>query len=820
MATLLCMFVAVGCGSDGSDGKDVEPGTVTALEQQIANLEALITQLQADGSVSAAEIQALLEDLAELRAQLAEYESGNAPIAASSSETCVTCHGDGKDYDPASHTQYVSKDKAFDAGNLDFAVNGGDIEITFSLETSTGAPFTGYTTFNTVYFLYEASAADVIAGYATTAGEIVRARIQSNGLLANALSQPTNGNYLITLAADGSGVTGDSTGTANAQGMVKLAALAALPEADRDIRMLVTFTDSNTTLTDPELYDPYYVNVSKDFGTSPRDLYDVNACASCHGEKIFDRGNNSARTSVGAVRVSTYGYHYATSNGENCSVCHSYTTKGEANKLYNYVHKVHSSSHDNKIEVKSGVFYGIGYPNDMTNCFSCHNTQDRIDAVLDEDYFTYNTCMSCHVSWDSWDFIDAGGTAIMNHTGFNASTDCLACHADSVNIAPTFDEFHGGYNLSEKHGKDFVYKIYSITVNAAGTQADVVWGVENAVGVNYNLTNSDLNVGPTFGNLTMFVAYGMGDDWTNEGLTSAQPATTNRLSAAAGVLTENATNVYNAGTSRMTTTVPVAPGANETKGAVVIHNRPSLKVGNVTLTGYTGPLVSGIAVPFDVAANGTELALRRAIVSDAKCIACHGSHSGFHGSSGRVIGTQMCAVCHNSSATEKNRRADFYGVTAETSLDGKSEESYDLKVMIHRIHSAGETDEPYILYRQQGTSIWAFLGKVLPAGWGVNPVGTNGITANFNDVEVYYPQSTKNCEACHNPGTYGLADQAEALPVTVGQGASYTTRSDDTVIGPNQAACTSCHVKSDAVGHATALGYKGKGSKAEIIKDK
>ncbi|WP_265822218.1 multiheme c-type cytochrome [Geovibrio ferrireducens] len=763
MATLLCMFVAVGCGSDGSDGKagqDVDPGTVTALQQQIDALLAQIEALEESGSASTEEIQALLAQIAELEAQRDAEIGVGATIA-------------------------LRKEVIESNNDLSATLSGGNIEITFSFKDAKGNPFKGYKNFNTVYF-----------HYLDAQNQVVRARIQSSSTataLPNAFTQPTDGNYKITFPANGGSTTGSTL-----TDIQKLAELLALPEVDRDIRILVTFVNDNTDLADTTGWYRYYANVQKDYGTAPRDLFSKAACASCHGEKIFNRGNNSAINASHETRKSTYGYHYAASNGENCTVCHSYASKEAANpnkggNLVAYVHGVHVSTHDEPVQVKSGVYYAIGYPNNMQDCVVCHDSPARVAEVTQQKYFNYYTCMSCHQSWDSWDLVGTQVTDVSFHEDYTGATSelaCVSCH--NGGLAPTFAQFHGGYDLSTKYASDFTYKIYSITVNGAGDFADVVWGVEDADGDNYNLINNDLDAGPTFGNLTMWVGYGKGDDWTNIGMTSAQPSTTNRLSAAAGALTTNGTNVYNAMTNRMTTTVPVAAGAGETRGAIVIHNRPSLKVGDVTLTGYTGPLVSGIAVPFDVAANGTELALRRSIVDDAKCIACHGSNSGFHGTSGRVIGTQMCVVCHNPGATEKNRRASYYGVNASTALDGKDEESYDLKNMLHRIHSAGATDKPYILYRQQGTSIWAFFGKILPAGWGVNPVGTNAITANFNDVQIYYPQDLTNCEACHNPGTYSDAGVG-AVPVTLGQGASLTVDSDDTIVGPAKAACASCH---------------------------
>ncbi|MCD8491670.1 MAG: cytochrome c3 family protein [Geovibrio sp.] len=549
--------------------------------------------------------------------------------------------------------------------------------------------------------------------------------------------------------------------------------------------MLVTYTNTQTDLSDNTGWYRYYANVQKDYGTSPRDLYSEEACTSCHGGKIFNRGLSSALDADGAPRRSTRGYHFATVNGENCSVCHSYSGKNSSNpndggNLVTYVHGVHVSEPDSTVDVTSGVTYGISYPNNMKDCVVCHNSSERLTEVTSQKYFNYFTCMSCHQSWNSWDLVGEQVADVAFHAAYTGATDelaCASCH--NGGLAPTFAEFHGEGDMTatKKLGSLFRYAVDSVTIGA-GT-ADVVWYVENpTTSDKYDLVNTDSAANPIFGALKLRIAYGKSDDWTND-TTSAQPYTaisqTSYLSSSgsgnAAVLTANGTNVWDATAKTMKTTVTLGGNSGtETIAALVFSGSPRITYNDEILA----PAVPSIAYAFELA-DGTEH-VRRKIVDDAKCLACHAKVT-FHGQGtvGGDLGVQTCVVCHNPNATDKSKRASVV-----TLFDGKDEESYDFKVMIHRIHSATENDNPYVVYRP---NIYVFFGQTLPTDW----TSGTGKTAN----RIYYPQELTNCEACHFSGTYSEAG-SKALPVTIEQN-DYTDRYDDTVIGATRAACASCH---------------------------
>ena len=89
----------------------------------------------------------------------------------------------------------------------------------------------------------------------------------------------------------------------------------------------------------------------------------------------------------------------------------------------------------------------------------------------------------------------------------------------------------------------------------------------------------------------------------------------------------------------------------------------------------------------------------------AKCLECHVGSLYQHGGD-RVDNVDMCLVCHNSASNEKNVRVGM-GVDASEAYDGKVGETFEMKTMLHRVHSAGvEGQPPYLVYRNRG--IYAF----------------------------------------------------------------------------------------------------------------
>jgi len=145
----------------------------------------------------------------------------------------------------------------------------------------------------------------------------------------------------------------------------------------------------------------------------------------------------------------------------------------------------------------------------------------------------------------------------------------------------------------------------------------------------------------------------------------------------------------------------------------------------------------------------------------------------------------VCAVCHNPNATDAGRRPSTGGVLTG-GVDGKLEESIDVKTMIHAIH-AGQAGKGG--FRTKGITVYGFGGSV-------------------NDFSnVVFPGKLNDCTACHSGTSYQLTGAWDAptangiLGTTISTGASASDAADNLRITPVAAVCSSCHDGAVARAH-------------------
>ena len=106
-------------------------------------------------------------------------------------------------------------------------------------------------------------------------------------------------------------------------------------------------------------------------------------------------------------------------------------------------------------------------------------------------------------------------------------------------------------------------------------------------------------------------------------------------------------------------------------------------------------------------------------------------------------------------------------------LDGKREESVDIKRMIHQIHTGKKLANGYVVY------------------------GFGGAPHDYSDVG--FIGNSKNCETCHldvgdpDDSPYGAAAAWATFASTLDTGADVTDREDDLNVSPVAAVCSSCH---------------------------
>ena len=150
---------------------------------------------------------------------------------------------------------------------------------------------------------------------------------------------------------------------------------------------------------------------------------------------------------------------------------------------------------------------------------------------------------------------------------------------------------------------------------------------------------------------------------------------------------------------------------------------------------------------------------RRTVVTLAKCNACHGNLS-LHGGNRNM--SEQCVLCHNPTRTDAARRPAAQGPP----------ESVDFRSMIHKIHTGSALTSPY--------SIFGFGGTAIP----------------FNGVG--FPGDRASCTVCH-------VNNSEQLPLPATAAKVLDPRGPVSPLGPETAACTSCHTSLATAAHAQTM---------------
>jgi OmcA/MtrC family decaheme c-type cytochrome len=324
--------------------------------------------------------------------------------------------------------------------------------------------------------------------------------------------------------------------------------------------------------------------------------------------------------------------------------------------------------------------------------------------------------------------------------------------------------------------------------------------------------------GQVASNLSVLRSYAQANDWVNDGLAGStapgQPAGSTGTPAVTSTNTTCSGNVA-------TTTVPVQT-VNATKGVVALQGKPQLRfTPGIGTTNEVIQIRSKSPTREFAILDGSLPAaadLRRELVDTAKCLACHEGSLYQHGGN-RVDNTNLCVMCHNPAASETNVRVAM-GLDDTETYDGRAGETYDLRYMLHAIHSAGESGQPLVYYRTNGVyffgtkealakvASWPGTGCQVVAGSGApssatgtqcDATNTTQVTKNHNFIEVHYPRALNDCSACHvNGSENALPDATRSVAVTYDAGvAPWNNLVDDVLLGPSAATCMSCHQSGD-----------------------
>jgi OmcA/MtrC family decaheme c-type cytochrome len=659
--------------------------------------------------------------------------------------------------------------------NVVFAVNGADLDVTFDLAAD-GQPATGYD--------------QAQRGYRTdglTRTDVCEAPSRSDPCLETNITLTENatpGNYTLK-------VLGEAAAAATPNRWLFRVGLGA----DRETRVYFTADEPTTPV---EIEAP---------------VVSAAACTACHGPERLS---------------SIHGGYYPAAEGiATCQVCHGVEDPDAPGTLVPSVaavaHGYHSSVESWKDPVEEIVPH-VTYPTYMNNCSVCHEPPDNLLAA-NSLAIDAAGCFSCHGSIEGIPFPDDATTTL--HANATVNTDCATgCHAAN-GIASDFltvtDVHNGatterggvivdGVDTSVTEGEKFVWEITGVADD--GTNLAITWqasydgnGVDpcNAV---VSATAPVFHAGD--GSLRIYRSYAQGDDFIIGADTGGpgQPARAN-------VTTENTVCAGNVAT----TTIPVE-AIDADKGRLVLGGKP-LVVNPADAADTMGARVPTPTFDWLVGVGGKALD-RRTVVDTSLCLQCHVGSLYQHGGD-RVDNVDMCLVCHNSAANEQSVRVGL-GVDASEAYDGKAGETFEMKTMLHRIHSAGAENSPtYLVYRNRGIYAFGPDESAIPNWPGTGPqvvfgsdFGTDGTPGdaviNHNFHAPTYPRGIYDCAACH-PADFAsvIPDQTKAMATTTDAGneacapgteCDWSDQLDDTLQGAGTTACITCHKAGATKGHA------------------
>lgn len=799
---LLASLALAGCsGDDGTAGADGTPGK-SAYEIAVSN--------------------GFTGTEAEWLAQV----TGTATPTTAEIETCAVCHASVKTIHAATGVETVS--------NIVVTPTGPNLVFTFNVKVD-GVNSDTYT-LRRAYVNYNNPALQT--NPPTLITTFVRDQLYGNTSTpagTTTLVSNGNGNYTITVP-DGAGLVGS---TAYPDGVVA------------NSNYLFQLTNA--------LGDSRPVVVAQNGAAHLRDLVTDGGCANCHG--AFPAWSEKFK-------------HYAV-GGSKCQMCHSqatrdttfntrtsattFTTAGPiyGTNITEYIHGIHNSHN-----MPDGVYYrtttadatadaedrySVGFPSAMNNCRVCHTTDAQLTAIAAAPV-SYYLCMTCHQNWDGFVHTHADATATPPvaagdkifpatttpdmHRGFTPATNCAICHNGTIAPQDEVADFHNDFQGTDAHynsyyrGEDIsfanndnvTFAINGVTSN--GSAVSFTW-TASKLGVAVNPCNTDVATGPTYQSLGAYLAYAKGDDWVNEfvSTTPGQPA--------------GAKNLFTSLATTCTSNVATTTGLTLNASALAYADKVLLAVGGKALDRHAATgndyFVREASPTYAFnPADGTAATPRRNAVANAKCLACHQGSLYQHGGD-RVDNEQLCVICHNPSANDKNNRLNTFQivnadgtVNTDKTYDGKNAETYDMRTMIHSIHGVSKRVTPWTVYRSRG--IYAFVNPDTPkpTGWpadGMTIYGSmNNKTIAHNWTVVHYPKPVNDCAACHNEEAFEATDQTKAVAVTVDPGFDYSKQSDDIVIGPTAAACTACHATAPVKTHATVdFGYRANVTKESML---
>jgi OmcA/MtrC family decaheme c-type cytochrome len=639
-----------------------------------------------------------------------------------------------------------------------------------------GLPFTDFASLDESRFL--------VTDYDSASSDYVTGAFFWVALDTSTLTQPTDGNYVITTA----GLPFDPTVNGQVYGYIAQTPLlehagsagSELP-AGTHVHLYEDVANAALAFGDAQAASPNaYVSAAN-----------VSGCEKCHGVPYLKHGYRAAQVE-------------GLPDFAACKSCHL-TERGGFVEDWQYmvdeplawatgVAPVADYSYQGTImnDTHMSHVMEFPYPQSGQNCATCH--EGKLNVVLADAQFTAETCLSCHPvnGTDTWP--EDSGLGIADDQkyfqpnrapalaylwtragveGFHSpGVDCQGCHTAAAAVAPVFTAYHTGYdvNITDPAGVRYA-DTYTVSIDAA--TYDPATGL-----ITVDFSASDPAIVPElyisfYGwNSKNFIVDGHVRDSQTDVCTGRRPGCQMEYvpESRTGsvdpnpIFTEDAASSPTAGykvtadpSQWLLTKTPLVPDmiADGTITRIEVMVAPELNLADlatpgpdldVVLTGKTATLNLVTNLIEDDYFKGVNAA-----VSTAKCNVCHDAlASSFHSESGRGgDGIELCKNCHNVT---------YPGSHVE--MASRSIDNY-----VHAIHSFQEFDVEDVFNGEDadGNAIAAF-----------DPVFAKRYDQHINHV---FPNFTiRNCEACHVtagaddgaggtfPVVYNVPDQSQSMP--------------------------------------------------------
>jgi OmcA/MtrC family decaheme c-type cytochrome len=700
------------------------------------------------------------------------------PVATLEPETCVICHKASG----ASHETYYDQlyqDGVIKVTDLKYSFTAPDTTVVTFKMTKNGAPFNGKDADNlAIYFVpfdgknfqfADGSPRLSLKGKltydaGTTTSTLVALKPTDTGYIKYTDVSAVNG----VIAVYGTDEIVGSLPVRVSQGKYPYAALLQTGKG-------VTYTSVANNdgcvkcHSDPYLKHGYiYAEVGKDPKT------DFITCKVCH----LDNGPGghfewqlSADDPEKAAAYNAGEGTYKLTEAETAK--YSYPTR-----LMNDVHMSHAME--------------FPYPQSMANCTTCH--EGKLDKVLTDANFKYDTCRSCHPQTGSkgpgFDTTQRALATIMPaaiHKSLGADltkVDCSGCHK-AGGSAKTFKQIHTGYDQTIYTADGVKYSsVITVSVDKAAYDSKT-----NIITIDFSAHQdkapADLKtatITPTllvglYGWETKDFIIGPHERLIDDNKDGKLDSKDGRnLESVIGTTDNPRVKTVSAANGKWSVTVDLTAWkdllANGSVKRVEIGVMPNLTVKGTMLA------LNAPSRTFNLGTNKFDDKFYAPIIKIADgCNTCHDALATTFHTPDRGGNMVVCRLCHITKAGGSHLE-----------MQSRSLDSY-----VHAIHSGQAFD----------------IGTINFA----DPAAKMKYTT---DTELPFPKhGITNCEACHTKGSYDVPTQSQSLPGLLSASATVTSTTramgvvPSYVTGPATRVCGSCHrataINEDDFGKLTVL---------------